>query len=189
MPSLRNQVDLMRYNPYGWTEAEIAMGATSKQQLEHKRVYQEIQVMMVEVGLSKDAKAYRRRQKGRLHFRSFVSCVTRTTCGGSSALLGTMRTDGKKVNRGLCLVSRARLLAADEARRVDQQFQFRGSEMEAFRGFCLCCKRPLDVTGLGARRVAMQCGRRHQPDVTARKPWMQPWNCLVTCTRVTFHFL
>ena len=67
MSSLRNKVDLMHYNPSGWTQAEIAMGATSKQQLERKRVYQEIQVMMVEDGLSKDAEAYRRRQKARTH--------------------------------------------------------------------------------------------------------------------------
>ena len=58
---LHNKVDL-NYNPSGWTRAE-----TSKQQLEHKRVYQEIQVMMAEDGLSKDAEAYRRRQKARTH--------------------------------------------------------------------------------------------------------------------------
>ena len=52
----------------------------------------------------------------------------------------------------------ARLLTADEARRVDQQFQFRGSKMEALRGFRPCCERQLDVKGSGARRVAMQCG-------------------------------
>ena len=63
MPSLRNQVDLMRYNPYGWTEAEIAMGATSERQLECKRVYRELQAMKVEDELSKNAEAHRMRQK------------------------------------------------------------------------------------------------------------------------------
>ena len=56
----------MLYNPSGWTRAEIAMGATSKEQVERKRVYEEIQVMKAEDGLSKAAEAYRRRQKARI---------------------------------------------------------------------------------------------------------------------------
>ena len=75
---------------------------------------------------------------------------------------------GKSQDRGLYSVSRARLLAADEVRRVGQQLQLRGSELEAFRGVLPLLQetagRHSDAGGkarrrLGARRVVLQCGR------------------------------
>ena len=63
MPSLRNKVDLTRYNPYGWTQAEIAIGATSSRQRERQQVHQEIQTMMVEDKLSKKAGLWQRRKE------------------------------------------------------------------------------------------------------------------------------
>ena len=66
MPTLRNQVDLMLYNPSGWTQAEIRMGATSKQQMERQRVHQEMERKKAEDARSKAAEAYRRRQKARI---------------------------------------------------------------------------------------------------------------------------
>ena len=61
MPSLRNKVDLTRYNPYGWTQAEIAIGATSSQQRERQQVHRELRTMMVEDKLSKKAGLWQRR--------------------------------------------------------------------------------------------------------------------------------
>ena len=62
MPTLNNQVNLS-YNPSGWTQAEIAMGATSSQQKERQRVYRETQKKIVEDKLRKKAGLWQRRKE------------------------------------------------------------------------------------------------------------------------------
>ena len=66
MPTLRNKVDLLFYNPSGWTQAEIRMGATSKEQMERQRVHQEIERKKAEDARIKAAEASERRQKARI---------------------------------------------------------------------------------------------------------------------------